>query len=148
PLPNIPPGSYETIVIAGTGQTWQVPNDIDRVLMGGPDPTQSCPGNTPSACALYVQMLPGETPPSGSISGTLHAARDVLGDAYVFAFRAEAPPPPVGTGSPAGSALVPRSAFSAGGEATFIVKALKGGSYLLRALIDPGRRFSPLYPLL
>ncbi len=42
PLSSIPPGRYETLVVSATGQTWQVPNNLNQVESASPaDRSQS-----------------------------------------------------------------------------------------------------------
>lgn len=139
--PVVPAGDYETIVISGTGQTWQVPNDLDRIQPSDTAPSQS----------VKVQMKPGPALPGGSIAGELRVEADAEGDAYVIAFDARNPPPPQGTGRPVGLASVPRAAFSRGGgtpSAPFVLGALNPGTYILVGLLDTDSSFSPLVSLL
>ncbi|MCK6544414.1 hypothetical protein L6R52_00960 [Myxococcota bacterium] len=146
-LSEIPPGDYDTILISGTGQTWQVPNELDRVFPIGtstatPEPSQS----------VRMRMVAGPALPAGRIEGTVQVASNYTGDAYVIAFDATNPPPPVGTGRPVALATVPASAFSiiAGGsarEASFALTGLRNGSFLVRGFVDVERNFSPLVDL-
>lgn len=139
-LPSIPPGEYETVVLSGTGQTWQVPNAIDQVQPPGVDPTQS----------VLVTMSEGTALPTGQISGTIRAATDARGEAYVIVFNAADPPPPVGTGRPLALASIPRANFTETGgtiAASFTVRGLPDGNYLVRGLLDADNNFSPLSDL-
>ncbi len=140
-VPTIPPGKYETIVIAGTGQTWQIPNDLDSIQPTATDPTQ----------AQLVDMVAGPALPPGVITGTIAAPLDAEGDAYVIAFDAANPPPPQGTGTPVGLATVPAAAFSTTGTqkvASFTLAGLAPGAYILSGLLDADSSFSPLVSLL
>jgi uncharacterized protein (DUF2141 family) len=135
--PGIPTGDYETIVISGTGQTWQVPNDLDRVQPEAVDPTQS----------VLVKMTAGPALPGGAIEGRVELRTEAEGDVYVFAFDQRSPPPPAGTGSPVALATVPRAALGEGGagrSASFTLAGLREGTYLVAALLDADGDFSPL----
>ena len=139
--PTIPTGQYETIVISGTGQTWQVPNDLDRIQPSETDPTQS----------QLVEFVSGPALPSGVITGTISAPLTADGDAYVIAFSAANPPPPQGTGSPVGLGSVPKAAFADVGThkvAPFRIAGLPAGAYILSGLLDADSSFSPLVSLL
>jgi hypothetical protein len=137
-LPAIPAGRYETIVIQSTGQTWQVPNNIDVVAPeGGPDASQ----------AVFVEMQAGPALPAGGISGTVTVATETGGDVYVVAFDAANPPPPAGTGGPLALATVPAATFTATGaqrSAPFRLPGLADGNYLLLGLLDADGDFSPV----
>lgn len=142
-LNAVPPGEYDTIVISGTGQTWQIPNDLDVVQpAGGPDPSQS----------VVVQMNEGGVLPSGGISGRVTVMSEEVGEVYIVAFDATDPPPPEGTGEPRGLATVPRDAFTVTGpgvrNADFTLGGLAPGTYLLVAILDANDNFSPLVSLL
>lgn len=141
-LPAVPAGRYETIVISGTGQTWQVPNDLDAVATeGDPDPTQG----------VWIEMVDGAPLPGGAIRGTVRVGTEVEGDVFVVAFDAANPPPPAGTGGPVGLASLPASAFSGQGAmrtADFVIRGLADGQYLLSGLLDADGSFSPLASLL
>lgn len=132
-LPSIPLGLYETIVIASTGQTWQIPNELQRID-GNADPTQVEP----------FEVVEGSPLPAGTISGTLHVQPGLVSDTFVFAFREEDPPPPIGTGRPVRATSVPSSAFDASGDASFTLRGLVDGRYLVLGLVDRDRDFSLL----
>jgi hypothetical protein len=146
-LPEIPPGDYDTILVSGTGQTWQVPNELDRVFPIGtstatPEPSQS----------VQLRMVAGPALPTGRIEGTVQVSSNYTGDAYVIAFDATNPPPPVGTGRPVALATVPSASFAiiAGGSArsaSFALTGLRNGSYVVRGFVDVERNFSPLVDL-
>jgi hypothetical protein len=140
-LEAIPPGEYETIVISGTGQTWQVPNNLALQQPADPDdPTQR----------QVLAMVEGPALPAGSISGTLRTAADAEGDVYVIAFSAADPPPPAGTGRPKGLATVRRSSFVAGAggrEAPFTIRGLASETYVVVAVLDADGSLSPLVDL-
>lgn len=142
-LPAPPPGEYETIVISGTGQTWQVPNDLAVVQPNDPvDATQM----------QTVSMIEGPPAPGGGIRGRVQVSSEAEGEVYVVAFDAANPPPPVGTGTPVGLATIPRDAFSGAGaqvrEADFAISGLPPATYLLVAILDANDNFSPLVSLL
>lgn len=141
-LPEIPPGQYETVVISGTGQTWQVPNGLDRIQpIGGPDPTQS----------VYVQMNAGGPRPTGSVSGQVEVSDPNPSEVYVFAFAATDPPPPAGTGRPVALASLNRTALTAvgtGRAGRYTLRGLPDGDYLIGAFADRDSDFSPLVDLL
>ncbi len=140
-LPQVPPGEYDTVVIANTGQTWTVPNTLDAIQPGETDATQN----------VRVQMVPGAPLPTGAISGTLRVSQEQVGPAYVIAFRAEAPPPPQGSGRPVALGSVAATSFGAstGGirSADFTISGLADGTYILGALMDLDGNFSPLVDL-
>jgi hypothetical protein len=139
-LPEIPTGEYEVIVISATGQTWQVPNDLDRIQPGETDPTQS----------VKVIVEAGPPLPSGSISGTLRVETEAEADGYVFAFREDDPPPPQGTGRPVAFASVSRAELASRGgarEASFTLRGVPAGRYILGGLYDLDGNFSPLADL-
>lgn len=142
-LPEVPAGKYETVLISGTGQTWTVPNNLDRVQpIGGPDPTQSA----------LVTMAQGPPLPAGRINGRVRIPNDHRADAYVFAFDASNPPPPAGTGRPVALATLRAASFlEAGGgalDAPFLLSGLRDGTYIVRGLLDVTGDFSPISDLL
>lgn len=140
-LPETPPGEYETVVISGTGQTWQIPNALDVVQPGEIDPTQS----------VLVSMNAGPALPPGMIRGTIRTSKTTRGDAYVVAFNAMNPPPPVGTGRPVALGSVPKASFVTVGttvEAPFTVRGLPDGAYILVGILDADNNFSPLVDLI
>lgn len=141
-LDAIPPGEYETIVISGTGQTWQVPNDLASIQPNDPpDPTQS----------QLITMTEGAPLPAGRISGTVHTTADAEGDLYVVAFSAADPPPPAGTGAPVALATVRAAAFmeapGGGRAAPFSIAGLEDGTYLLAGILDADGDLAPLVDL-
>lgn len=140
-LPETPPGEYETIVISGTGQTWQIPNALDVVQPGEVDPTQS----------VKVSMNAGAPLPAGMIRGKIRTSKAARGDAYVIAFNALNPPPPVGTGRPVALGSVPKASFVTTGntiEAPFTIRGLADGAYILVGILDADNNFSPLVDLI
>ncbi|MBI4819540.1 MAG: hypothetical protein HY791_24925 [Deltaproteobacteria bacterium] len=133
-LPSIPEGPYETIVISGTGQTWQVPNDLDSIdPESGPDPTQS----------ELFEFVQGDPLPTGTVSGAIRRRSDLLGDAFVFAFAAESPPPPAGTGRPVAATTIPGASFNEGAS-TYELRGLADGLYIVSGLSDSDGDFSLL----
>ena len=139
PLERIPDGTYETIVVAGTGQTWSIPNAVDALFVeGGPDPSQS----------TVVTWHGAEAASIGRVSGNLKLARSEPVDAVVFAFDDRSPPPPEGGGRPVGAAIVRApdmtEASSGTWEATFEIGGLPDGSYRVVAVADVDRNLSPL----
>lgn len=141
-LDSVPPGTYETIVISGTGQTWSVPNDL--ALVQPADPVDSTQTQT-------VVMAPGAPLPTGGISGRVQVVSEEEGTVYVVAFSAANPGPPEGTGTPVGIATIPNEALMAAGagvrEAPFTIRGLPDGTYVLVAILDANGDFSPLVPL-
>lgn len=136
-LPSIPVGDYETVIIEGSGQTWQVPNDLDVVQPTATDPTQS----------VVMKMVAGAPLPTGRISGVIRVASMFTKDAWVFAFRAQDPPPPAGTGRPVAVASISAGSFTVAGselEGRFTITGLPAGTYLLSALFDADGSFSPV----
>lgn len=141
-LESIPAGEYETIVISGTGQTWQVPNDLAAIQPDDPpDPTQT----------QVITMSEGPALPPGSITGTVHTSVEAEGDVYVVAFSAADPPPPAGTGEPVALATLPAASFSVapggGRSSAFALRGLADGAYSLAAILDADGDLSPLVDL-
>ncbi|MBK8012680.1 MAG: hypothetical protein IPK13_15115 [Deltaproteobacteria bacterium] len=142
PLERIPDGTYETIVIAGTGQTWTVPNDLDALFVDdGPDASQ----------AAVVTWRGAEAAAVGHLSGNLKLARTESVDAVVLAFDERSPPPPEGGGRPVGAVLVharEMNEVSPGAwEATFDIGGLRDGTYRVVAVADVDGNLSPLVAL-
>lgn len=138
-LPAIPPGEYSTVVISGTGQTWEVPNDLDLIQPGEIDPTQSQP----------IVMSAGPPLPSGHLGGVVRVPTDAEADAFVFAFNDMASDA-LSAEPPVAAIMVPRGSFSpisGGREAPFSFDALPAGRYVVRALYDVDHDFSLLVPL-
>ncbi len=146
-LPSVPAGEYEVIVVSGTGQTWQIPNDFNEI-----EAAQIAAGQPADASQRQtITMLPGPALPSGSIQGRLSTKIDPQADAFVVAFLASNPPPPLGTGTPVALASVPRTTFSPGSdgsrEANFEIRGLADEAYLLVGVLDVDGDLSPLVEL-
>ena len=134
-LPAAPPGRYEVVVISSTGQTWQIPNNLDVVQPSATDPTQQ----------VSVELRAGPPLPEGEIRGRLEVDTTSVAPGYVIAFRAADPPPPAGTGRPVALASVITSTRTATGlSGEFVLRGLPPDLYILSALYDLDRDFSPL----
>jgi hypothetical protein len=143
PVFPVPSGRYRVNVLSVTGQTWSVPSDVDTTFarIGTPleDETQ----------AGYVEILP--TPvPLGGITGIARVpAANVTSDAaqlVILAFRADAPPPPVGSGRPVATALIQRADLSVEGadlRASYRLLGLESGAYVVRAFLDANGNATP-----
>jgi hypothetical protein len=137
--PAAPPGRYEVVVISSTGQTWQIPNNLDVVQPSATDPTQQ----------VSVELRAGPALPGGAIRGRLEVDTASAAPGYVIAFRAADPPPPAGTGRPVALASVVTSTRTATGlSGEFVLRGLPPDLYILSALYDLDRDFSPLVSII
>jgi len=88
---------------------------------------------------------------AGRIEGEIVATGAARGNAVIFLYDAERPPPPTGTGRPLTFATVPAATLFGGSEgngpftAPFAFSLVKPGSYLVRGLIDTNADFIPWY---
>jgi uncharacterized protein (DUF2141 family) len=116
------PGNYRIVVINQTGQVWQIPNSAETQV-----PSQSL--------AFHVN-LPANPLFAGGISGTLSVSGvSSFFGAYVFAYAAANPPPPLGTGTPV-SADFHAAPELASGSVSYSLPDLPAGSYLVTAVVD------------
>ena len=136
------PGRYAILVIPHTGQLWRVPNELapgEDLLEGAPIAEADAVAS--QGATFVVGEAAGGQPP-GAIAGTVRLDPADAAPVVVLAFAASDPPPPAGTGSPRGVALLSAEAL-ASGEASFRIGGLDAGPYLVAALHDRDRDFSP-----
>src|SRR6267143_683539 len=145
PLPSIPRGTYQVVVIERSGQAWTLPNQLG-------DP--AAPDFAPSQAQL-VTVAPQSTLPAGSLSGVVAWRGDPSirsGSIVVQAYLEDRhnPPPPQGAARPVRVRIVPSSeviADAQGFTAPYRIDGLPPGSYLVQALADVDGNFSFLSPL-
>ncbi|HET7787373.1 MAG TPA: hypothetical protein VFL36_15495 [Myxococcales bacterium] len=144
PLPAIPPGAYQVVVIEKSGQVWTVPNQLGDPSLG---PAYFSPSQVQS-----VTFAPGAAPPPGSISGDVVWQGDTTtrsGNIIVQAYRDDPfnPPPPVGAALPVRVQAIPAAAVqrtTQGFRASYKLAGLPAGNYVVQALDDVDGNFSPL----
>src|SRR5882672_5462926 len=148
PLPSIPRGTYQVVVIERSGQAWTLPNQLgDPAAAGALDfaPSQ----------AQVVTVAPQSTLPANSVSGVVTWRGDPSvksGNIVVQAYLDDPydPPPPLGSARPVRVQIVPESAVSAdahGFSAPYRIDGLSQGSYIVQAVADVDGNFSLLSPL-
>lgn len=145
PLPKIPAGKYQVIVVQRSGQVWRLPNQLGDAASAG------TPYFAPSQ-AQSVTIAPQAALPSNSVSGTVvwRGDRSVKsGNIVVQAYRDDPynPPPPIGAALPVRVQIIPASAAVAdaqGFSAPYRIEGLPQGSYLIQALDDVDGNFSSL----
>lgn len=143
PLPSIPAGVYQVVVIEKSGQVWTVPNALGTRSLG-PDFVAS-QGQT----ITFKQLA---TPAAGSISGSVvfqGGAAVKSGNIIVQAFAADPqnPPPPVGAAQPVRVQVIPAAQVTptaAGFTASYALEGLAPGSYFVLALDDVDGNFAPI----
>jgi len=148
PLPSIPRGTYQVVVIERSGQAWTLPNQLgDPAAAGTPDfaPSQS----------QVVTLAPQSTFPANSVSGVVAWRGDPSiksGSIVVQAYLDDRhnPPPPLGAARPVRVRIIPESAVIAdaqGFTAPYRIDGLPQGSYVVQALADVDGNFPLLSPL-
>ena len=145
PLPSIPQGTYQVVVIERSGQAWRLPNQLG-------DP--ATPDFAPSQ-AQVITVAPQSTLPANSMSGVVTWRGDPSiksGNIVVQAYLDDRynPPPPLGAARPVRVRIIPASAVIAdaqGFTAPYRIDGLPQGSYVVQALADVGGNFSLLSPL-
>src|SRR6267143_4108774 len=145
PLPSIPQGTYQVVVIERSGQAWTLPNQLG-------DP--AAPDFAPSQAQL-VTVAPQFTLPAGSLSGVVAWRGDPSirsGSIVVQAYLEDRhnPPPPQGAARLVRVRIVPSSeviADAQGFTAPYRIDGLPPGSYVVQALADVDGNFSFLSPL-
>jgi uncharacterized protein (DUF2141 family) len=148
PLPSIPRGTYQVVVIERSGQAWTLPNQLgDPAAAGTPDfaPSQS----------QVVTVAPQSTLPANSVSGVVEWRGDPSiksGNIVVQAYLDDRhnPPPPLGAARPVRVRIIPESAVIAdvqGFTVPYRIDGLPQGSYVVQALADVDGNFSLLNPL-
>lgn len=147
-LPAMPAGKYKVVLMNKTGQLWQIPNEAGPASL---DPRAVCP--TPTTCGAgqvstasqgrsFAAVPPSGAVPPGAITGTFRVvggAAAAIKAAYVFAFRAEDPPPPLGTGRPISAAVHLGSELVVDGadkKIDFALRALPSGDYYVLGVAD------------
>ncbi|HEY6912198.1 MAG TPA: hypothetical protein VI356_22655 [Myxococcales bacterium] len=144
PLAAIPPGTYQVVVIEKSGQVWTLPNQLG-------DPGLGAAYFTPSQ-AQTVTFAPAAGLPAGSIAGDVVWKGDtttVSGNIVVQAYLDDPfnPPPPVGAAQPVRVQAIPAAAVQKttdGFKAAYKLSGLAPGNYIVQALDDVDRNFSPL----
>src|SRR6266478_1463909 len=148
PLPSIPRGTYQVVVIERSGQAWTLPNQLgDPAAAGTTDfaPSQS----------QVVTLAPQSTFPANSVSGVVAWRGDPSirsGNIVVQAYLDDRhnPPPPLGAARPVRVRIIPESAVIAdaqGFTAPYRIDGLPQGSYVVQALADVDGNFSLVSPL-
>jgi uncharacterized protein (DUF2141 family) len=145
PLPKIPAGKYQVVVVQRSGQFWRLPNQLGDASNSG----------TPYYAASQAQGVAFASQgglPANSVSGTIAWRGDPSiksGNIVVQAYRDDPynPPPPVGGAQPvrvqiiaAGAAVPDAEGFTA----TYCIDGLPQGNYLVQALDDVDGNFSSL----
>ena len=150
-LPVMPAGHYKLILMNRTGQLWQIPNEagslaLDPRAVCGAVPCGAGQVSTASQSRFFSVVKPSGPVPPGEIDGTLTVLPSALPPgaqpiaAYVFAFDAANPPPPLGTGKPvsvdAHQGLELQSAPGGLSVAYALRGLVPGNSYYLTTVID------------
>jgi uncharacterized protein (DUF2141 family) len=150
-LAAMPAGKYKLVLLNKTGQVWQIPNDAGPAALDAR--VQQCAGSTCSAGQVntasqgrYFSVLPPAAPvPTGEIDGALALSGSstpaTVASVVFFAWHAEDPPPPLGTGRTPASADVHTgaeyaAAVASGQRLSFALRGLSAGSYYVTALVD------------
>jgi hypothetical protein len=144
PLPGIPAGTYQVVVIEKSGQVWTVPNQLGDPGLGAAYFTASQ--------AQTVTFAPVVGQPAGSIAGDVVWKGDTTttsGNIIVQAYLDDPfnPPPPVGAAQPVRVQAIPFAAVQKttdGFKAAYKLSGLAPGNYVVQALDDVDRNFSPL----
>lgn len=144
PLPGIPAGAYQVIVVEKTGQVWTLPNQLG-------DPARAGTPYYAESQAQFVTFAPSQRP-TGAISGNVVFHGDpsiVSGNIIVQAYLDSpfAPPPPLGATPPVRIALVQAAQVtktSDGFTAPYTIAGLAPGNYIVQALDDVDGNFAGL----
>jgi len=148
PLPSIPRGTYQVVVIERSGQAWTLPNQLG-------DPAAAGTTDFAPSQAQAVTVAPQSTSPANSVSGVVAWRGDPSiksGNIVVQAYLDDRhnPPPPLGAARPVRVRIIPESAVIAdaqGFTAPYRIDGLPQGSYVVQALADVDGNFSLLSPL-
>ena len=145
PLPKIPSGTYQVIVVEKSGQVWTLPNQLG-------DPGRAGTGYYAASQAQTVTFSDGHPLPPGSVSGNVvfHGDPSIKsGNIIVQAYAALpfAPPPPLGAARPVRVQIIRAQSVtktSDGFTAPYRIDGLPPGKYLVEALDDVDGNFAPL----
>ena len=144
PLPKIPPGTYQVIVIEKSGQVWTLPNELG-------DPARAGTRYYAASQAETVTFVDKVTLPAGGVSGNVvfHGDPSIKSGNIIVQAYAALPfaPPPLGAAQPARVQIIRASAVtktSDGFTAPYRIDGLPPGNYLVQALDDVDGNFSPL----
>ena len=149
-LPSLQPGTYRIVLVAQTGQAWQVPNEAGSAAL---DPAVVCPESALTCNPATVQTqsqsrafrvgLPSHPVYTGAIAGSLTANAGSIASAYVFAYAASAQPP---FGAPLSADFHLGTEFQ-GGKVSYTLPNLPSGDYLVTAVVDTRGDFAPAAPV-
>src|SRR5204863_474062 len=138
-LPSLQPGTYRIVLVAQTGQAWQVPNEAGSAAL---DPAVVCPESaltcnpatvqTQSQSGAFRVGLPSHPAYTGAIAGSLTANAGSIASAYVFAYAASAQPP---FGAPLSADFHLGTEFQ-GGKVSYTLPNLPSGDYLVTAAVS------------
>ena len=145
PLPKIPAGTYQVIVVEKSGQVWTLPNQLG-------DPARAGTKYYAASQAQTVTFSDGHPLPPGSVSGDVvfHGDPSIKsGNIIVQAYAALpfAPPPPLGAARPVRVQIIRAQSVtrtSDGFTVPYRVDGLPPGNYFVQALDDVDGNFSPL----
>ena len=145
PLPGIPAGVYQVIVVEKSGQVWTLPNQLG-------DPARAGTPYFAASQAQTVTFSDKAALPPGAVSGNVvfHGDPSIKsGNIIVQAYAALpfAPPPPLGAALPVRVQIIRASQVtrtSDGFTAPYRIDGLPPGNYLVQALDDVDGNFSPL----
>ena len=148
PLPSIPRGTYQVVVIERSGQAWTLPNQLG-------DPAAAGTLDFAPSQAQVVTVAPQSTLPANSVSGVVRwrgGPSVKSGNIVVQAYLDDPydPPPPLGSARPVRVQIIPESAVIAdpqGFSAPYRIDGLPQGSYIVQAIADVDGNFSLLSPL-
>jgi hypothetical protein len=140
------PGTYRIVLVAQTGQAWQIPNEAGSAAL---DPAVVCPEaaltcnpatvQTQSQSRAFRVGFPSHPAYAGAIAGSLTATAASVASAYVFAYAASAQPP---FGAPLSADFHLGTEFQ-GGKVSYTLPNLPSGDYLVTAVVDTRGDFAP-----
>ncbi|MCA1827490.1 MAG: hypothetical protein LC689_11215, partial [Myxococcales bacterium] len=139
PLPSIPKGVYQVVVIEKTGQVWTLPNQLGTQF-------------GVESQAQTVTFDAHVARPPNSVSGSVTWSGDPSiksGNIVVQAYAdlPYAPPPPNGAALPVRVQIIPAARVtrtSDGFTAPYAIDGLPQGNYIIQALDDVDGNFAPL----
>jgi hypothetical protein len=136
-----PAGRYRVNVLSATGQTWSVPSDLDVIL-------SRLNGRLEDGTQSRFVRIDDAAVPGGVISGDVQIPSPPPAGAFevvVLAFDKSHPPPPLGSGTPFATAIVPKAAFTVQTTASFTLTGLPTGTYNIHAFLDANHDFVPWF---